>query len=319
MSRILNLIEGYMDGDAWEDLCVRCYRMKYQEHHYVSIPAVHKGDAGVEGYTKTGIVHQCYCPERAYSDDALYEHQRDKLSADIKKLLENASRLKALGISIIHEWHFNIPEYKDSRILAHAATKQMEVLSEKLNNPSAYSHIADDFRIIIKIAEDLAPEISKILRTTITNNRLNFAIQHVSPPDWSQCDSTKVENIRRKIKAVMHIDNDSDPALNRVIELYVDFYISGMENMASLRINFPEIYEDLYKLEQSFKNEVSIKTLMNTDHSMNQSVFTSILTEFGEKLEKEFSNIFNQASIGEIKQDLVASWLADCSMEFRSR
>ena len=319
MGRILNLIEGYMNGDAWEDLCISCYRMKYQEQHYVSIPAVHKGDAGVEGYTRTGIVHQCYCPERAYSDNELYEHQRDKLSADIKKLLENASRMQKIGIPVIHEWHFNIPEYKDSRILAHATAKQQEVLSEKSNNPSSCSHIADDFQIIIKIAEDLAPEISKILRTTITNNRLNLAIQHTSSPDWSQCDSIKVGNIRRKIKAVMHIDDDSDPALNRVIGLYVDYYISGMENMSNLRISFPEIYEDLYKLEQSFKNEVTIKTLMNTDHSMNQSVFTSILTEFGEKLEKEFSTIFNQASIGEIKQDLVASWLADCSMEFRSK
>lgn len=318
MSRILNLIEGYMDGDAWEDLCVRCYRMKYQGEHYVAIPAVHKGDAGIEGYTKSGIVHQCYCPERSYSDNELYDHQRDKLSADIKKLIENAPRMKALGIPLIHEWHFNIPEYKDSRILAHATAKQAEVLSEKSKNPSACSHIADDFQIIIKIAEDLAPEISNILRTTITNNRLNLAVQHFSSPDWTKCDSTKVENIRRKIKAVMHIDDDSDPALNRVIGLYVDYYISGMENMSNLRIGFPEIYEDLYRLEQSFKNEVSIRTLMNTDHSMNQSVFTTILSDFGEKLEKEFSTIFNQASISEVKQDLIASWLADCSMEFRS-
>lgn len=55
MGKILNLIEGNMNGDAWEDLCVRCYRMKYQEQHYVAIPAVHKGDAGIEGY---GFVSQ---------------------------------------------------------------------------------------------------------------------------------------------------------------------------------------------------------------------------------------------------------------------
>ena len=175
-----------------------------------------------------------------------------------------------------------------------------------------------DFQIIIKIAEDLAPEISNIIRTTITNNRINLAVQHTSSPDWTKCDSAKVENIRRKIKAVMHIDDTADPALNRVIGLYVDYYISGMENMSNLRIGFPEIYEDLYRLEQSFKNEVSIRTLMNTDHFMNQSVFSTILSDFGEKLEKDFSTIFNQASIAEVKQDLIASWLADCSMEFRS-
>lgn len=188
MGKILNLIEGNMNGDAWEDLCVRCYRMKYQEQHYVAIPAVHKGDAGIEGYTKSGIVHQCYCPERSYSDSELYDHQRDKLSADIKKLMENGSRMKSLGIPPIHEWHFNIPEYKDSRILMHATAKQAEVLSERSKKPSIYSHIADDFQIIIKIAEDLAPEISNIIRTTITNNRINLAVQHTSSPDWTKCD-----------------------------------------------------------------------------------------------------------------------------------
>ena len=54
MGKILNLIEGNMNGDAWEDLCVRCYRMKYQEQHYVAIPAVHKGDAGIEGLPLCG-------------------------------------------------------------------------------------------------------------------------------------------------------------------------------------------------------------------------------------------------------------------------
>lgn len=34
MGKILNLIEGNMNGDAWEDLCVRCYRMKYQEQSF---------------------------------------------------------------------------------------------------------------------------------------------------------------------------------------------------------------------------------------------------------------------------------------------
>ena len=34
--------------------------------------------------------------------------------------------------------------------------------------------------------------------------------------------------------------------------------------------------------------------------------------------EKDFSKMLTQASVVELKQDLVASWLADCSMEFRS-
>jgi hypothetical protein len=313
-SGIMNFIEGYMTGNAWENLCVQCYRLRYQNDNYTAIPAIQGGDAGIEGFTGSGIVHQCYCPERLYPFDDLYAHQRDKLSTDIEKLMKNADRLRALGVPPVVEWHLNIPEYKDSRIITHAETKRQEVLKTKINKPFDFRHIADGFKIIIKTAEDFTPEISRIIRTNLTDMRLNLAVQHSETTDWSICDSQKVENIRRKIKAVMHIDDDA----NKVVGIYIDCYISGMEIMSDLRVDFPEIYEDIYHLEQSYKREVSIKTLMNTDRAMNKTLFDSILNEFQLKLERDFSQRFTEASIGELKQDMVASWLADCSMEFRS-
>jgi len=309
-----------MDGNAWEELCVQCYKIRYQKEHYTPIPAAQGGDGGIEGYTMNGVVHQCYCPERAYSDKELYEHQRKKMTDDINKLIlpTYAERLKGWGVPPITEWHFNIPEYKDARILAHAETKRQGVLTAKKNTPEAFGYICDDFRIIIKTAEDFTPEISRIIRTNLTDMRLNLSIQHTGTPDWSKCDSEKVENIRRKIKAVMHVEDDANEDLNVIVNMYIEYYISGLEIMNSLRINAPEFYEDLFKLEQSYKNEVKIKTRINTDRTMNQSLFNDILNEFQTKLESDFSKILTQASIGELKHDLIASWLADCSMEFRS-
>lgn len=313
----MTFIEGYMTGNAWEELCVKCYRLRYQKEHYTPIPAVQGGDAGIEGFTHNGIVHQCYCPEREYSEDELYGHQRNKLTTDIQKLISNGKRLKELGVPIISEWHFNIPEYKDPRILKHAQSKQQEVLTAKENDPVSLAHISDDFKILIKVAEDFTPEISRIIRTNLTDMKLNFAIQHQESPDWSKCDSQKVANIRRKVGSVMHVD-ENDPDLNYVINVYVDYYIAGLAIINNLQLHFPEFYEDLYKLEQSYKREVAVKTRMNTNRQLNQSVFDNILEEFQEKLEKDFSKMLTQASIVELKQDLVASWLADCSMEFRS-
>ena len=317
LSKILSFIEGYMSGNAWEELCVQCYRIRYQEDNYTVVPATHGGDAGIEGFTNKGIVHQCYCPERIYTDNELYEHLRDKLTTDIDKLKNNAKRLIELGVPAITEWHFNIPEYKDSRILSHAENKCKEVLEAKQNHPDDFIHIAENFKIVIKITDDFTTEISRIIRTTLTDKKLNLAIKHSCEPDWSKCTSEKVSNIRRKIKAVMLTDDDSD-AVNRVVGMYVDCYISGMEIMNTLRVKFPEIYEDIFRLEQSYKREVTIKTLMNTDKKMNSKLFDEILDDFHLKLKQDFSNIFDEASIGELKQDMVASWLADCSMEFRS-
>lgn len=64
--------------------------------------------------------------------------------------------------------------------------------------------------------------------------RLNLAIERSSKPDWSKCDSEKVANIRRKIKAIMLVD-DADEALNEVVGIYVDCYISGLEILNDLQ------------------------------------------------------------------------------------
>lgn len=134
---------------------------------------------------------------------------RDKLTTDIEKLKKNANRLKALGVPPVVEWHFNIPEYRDARILAHAESKRREVLKSKKDNPSDYTHIADDFQIVIKTAEDFTPEISRVIRTSLSDMQLNLAIEHSGEPNWSKCDSEKVANIHRKIKAIMLVDDVS--------------------------------------------------------------------------------------------------------------
>ncbi len=316
MSGIMNFIEGYRDGNSWEELCVKCYRIRYQNDNYAEIPAAHGGDAGIEGFTNKGIVHQCYCPERSYSDNDLYEHQRTKLSADIDKLKKNADRFRALGVPIIVEWHFNIPEYKDDRIIKHAETKRQEVLKAKKADPDKYKHISEDFCIVIKTADDFAPEISSIIRTNLTDKKINLAIKHYDKIDFSKCESIKVENIRRKIKAVMLVEDDNE-SLNKIVEIYVGYYINGLEILNELRVSFPEFYEDIFRLEQSYKREVEIKTFMNTERTMNKSLFDEILNDFHSKLEQDFSDRLMVSSISELKHDLVARWLADCSMEFK--
>ena len=67
----------------------------------------------------------------------------------------------------------------------------------------------------------------------------------------------------------------------------------------------------------SYKKDVAIKTRMISDNIGNAKLFNELLDNFENKLKEQFSTTVDLASIGELKQDLVASWLADCSMEFR--
>lgn len=319
MKGILSFIDGSLDGDSWERLCNACYRDRYKEFHYTEIPAAYQGDAGIEGFTTNGIVTQCYAPEKEFSDNELYNHLRDKMTADINKLkkAEYRDRLIKLGVPPIKEWHFVIPFYKDARIIEHAEAKRKEIIGAKKANPNAYPHIDDGFRIFIKSAEAFRVEITRLVRTTVSDIKLNLDVCHTPTTKWDRCDSEKVANIKRKVKAIMgDVDGDRADDYNEVVDLYLQSYITGMEILRTLRASYTEIYEDIFTLEQKYRKQVSMQTKMNTDSTINRSLFNDILSDFENKLRSEF-NYFTSASIIELKLGLVSGWLADCSMQFR--
>lgn len=316
---VLELLSDYMEGDSWERLCDMCYRDKYQDQGYQKLPAISGGDGGIEGYTKTGIVYQCYCPERDYSDKELYEHMRNKMTKDLNKLLNEKyiERLKSYGVPSIKEWHFVVPEYKDTEIIKHATMKSQEVLLAKKKDPAKYDYIDDTFTILVKVADDFSNQIYRIIRNKLTDVKLNLAIKNVKNMDWGECDSVKVKNIERKVKAVMGQEADDDD-FQYIVNLYIQSYLKGIEILKRLRISFSEVYEQIVGLEQSYKTQVSVQTRMNANSSLNKEIFDKILNDFEKKLKDELED-FNWESILELKQDIVSSWLADCSMQFKSR
>lgn len=225
-------------------------------------------------------------------------------------------RLEELGVPEIREWHFVIPFYNDSRIIKHAETKRKEILNLKEAYPDEYKHISSDFRILIKCAENYRVEITRIIRTTLTDFKLNFAILRTPDPNWDDCDSSKVENIKRKVKAIMGNVDDYREDYEDVVNMYIQAYIKGLDILRTLRVSYTEVYEDIFALEQSYKKQVELQTKMNTDSSINSTLFNQILNDFENKLETEFAYLDN-SSIIELKIDLVSGWLADCSMQFR--
>lgn len=312
---MLEIMKNPYDGDEWETIMDKCYRMRYQEQGYQKVPANFGGDAGVEGFTNHGIVYQCYCPEKQYSHDDLWAKQRDKVTKDIGKLINNGERLKAIGINSIKEWHFVTPEYRDSRLLSHCATKRKEVLEEK--DKRNLDYIDENFTIIIKTAEDFASEINKLV-FLYKDLKFDIALKHTGEVDWEKCPSEKAENIKRKLKAVMPYEGNPklEAMYNKMVNTWVSFYINGIEVLAGIKASNPEIYEKILKIDNMFRTKVDMKCTLNAGSSINKELFQEIMNEIDEELSKIFGDIFNVESVQELKWDLLGSWLADCPMDF---
>jgi hypothetical protein len=62
-----------MDGNAWEEYCHHLLRIRHTD--YQKVPAKYGGDLGIEGFTFSGLVFQCYCCDDDPSGRDLYEKQ----------------------------------------------------------------------------------------------------------------------------------------------------------------------------------------------------------------------------------------------------
>lgn len=316
---ILDFLNSDLNGESWENLCIACYKMRYASEHFTDIPANRGGDGGIEGYTENGIVIQCYCPlDKNLSHQDLYENLRDKMTQDINKFIDekNSKNLKKLGIPPIKEWHFVIPEYKDNRILEHKTKKIQLVKKTRESNLELYDYISEDFRIIVKVAEDFRIELSRILRSSLTDIAMNIELSNYTKPDWSKSDNTKINNIKRKILAIAPNLEDNLDSFNHILDLYMTHYLEGIEKFERLGKSFPDIRKDLLDLETAFKMNVTTKTLMNTDKTLNSKIFNELGDEFEKKLREDFSFLSNTTTMN-LKWNLVCKWLADCSMEFK--
>lgn len=189
------------------------------------------------------------------------------------------------------------------------------VLGRKKEKPDIYSYIKDDFIIRIKVADDFKVEMSQLIRNACLDIKLNSAIKDAEV-DLSKCESVKVENIKRKVKAVMGDVKESDEHYIELVNTYIEFYMRGIELLKIFSRDFPEVYGDINELLLAYKKKVYSKTMFNPNKSMNAAIFNEIVEEFGGRLEKEFRYL-SFASVIELQHDMVAGWLADCSMEFR--
>ena len=307
-----NSILNNLDGKRWEILCTKFYRMRYQGVGFHEVPAMYRGDHGIEGYTDSGIVYQCYYPEKNYSDDDLYRSQRKKVYKDINKLINNGKELTGIGVPVVKEWHFVIPCYKDRRILEYCTKRKIKVLAQSL------SHVDKDFKIMVKVEDDFYEEMRKLV--PLENDfKYHFAQIHTGEINWEKCSAEKVENIKRKLIAIIEAQGakEYENQLNRMLNVYVSFYIKGIELLNKLRTKDPALYEKIHSLSQTFRVNAQNRCDMNFNSAINKELFEEISTDFGNKLNSAFSDIITIESVAELKNDIISSWLADCPMDFR--
>jgi len=295
---------GQMDGNMWQDYCQKLLRLRYKD--YQEVPAQFGGDYGIEGFTRSGIVFQCYCPDDDPSGKDLYEKQRDKITKDIKKLVKNALAISALGAGTIREWHFLTPHYNSRHLVSHCRTKESEVRSKSLET------VHSEFTIYLKTDDDYIPERQIYLGT----GGLRVQPSGEEPPieeleKLLTSDNEIVLNIKMKLEKLALA---SCLRTNLIIQS-VKGYIVGKYELQILNEKFPSTYESVVQLKSATESQLPILLSGSDNHG---TILREILQGYEGKLRTDFSGSLSSALIAHLSTEAISDWLGRCPLNFSS-
>lgn len=305
-------IYGTYNGNTWEDFCQLCFKRKYESDGYQEMPATFKGDLGIEGYTRTGILFQCYCPDLEYNPTKLYEEQRDKITKDLNKLIVNQKELKAyLGEIRVCKWIFVTPGYNNREIVRHCREKGEEF--RKIN----LDLLSDDFDVLIHDIEFFSAEIPIIL--AFKQDKLDIQIPEKQTSeeiaDWrskeiSLVDTALLKHGQRISKSVSNYAE----RVNIITDVTIRNFLNGNMMIRKWSELFPDQYEKFEKVIDQFEESVIEKCAV-ADGSNNNELYEDIKKELQTKI-KSSLDFLDDTMIDRLVASVMADWIMRCPIRF---
>ena len=301
---------GAFDGAGWEALCQQVFKKKFAKEGYQPIPAS-PGDFGLEGFTMlTGLGFQCYCPDKHYTRQELYEKQRDKITKDLGKLKENEVELeRRFGTTKLSDWYFVTPEVNKNSLLAHARAKETEVRGWNLRI------LQPNFRVHLHDADHYFVEIREIL--SAAGVALDFGMNPPILPALKEQKEVYEDNVLRKCKARLESKQSSpryDFLVNQINQQTLESFLESEASFRRIQESAPTLYFKLVRLINEFE-----KFVVDTNATWGGSadeLTTTVRDKLTQRLVHDLSPQLDETSASQISRHMVARWLAICELDY---
>ena len=300
---------GAFDGNTWEALCQQVFKKKYACDGYQHIPAS-PGDFGLEGFcATTGEGFQCYCPDVHYTRKELYEHQRNKITADLNKLKTYKVQLEAiLGQTKLCTWSFVTPEIGSHDLLFHARKKEKEVWSWNL------PFLATDVRIQLHDAEYYLLEINEI--RTAAGQGIDFENGPAVLAELVEPQEVYEKNVLRKCSARLASKADLQMHASLVKRLHrttLDSFLASDGYFRRIEKSAPVLYFKLVRLINEFELYVQEKAI--TWAGAPEELTTNVRQDLEQRLIRLGPEI-TELTAATVARHMIARWLAICSLDY---
>ncbi|MEX3981821.1 hypothetical protein AB4Y45_22890 [Paraburkholderia sp. EG287A] len=299
---------GTFDGTSWERLCQSAFKLKYGPS-YQRMPAS-PGDYGIEGWTTDGLAFQCYCPERHYTQDELYDAIRDKITRDVGKLKSYAQQIaERIGSTKIRNWLFVTPTINDNELHKHARKKERDA------RKWALTILTDDFNISLLDAGYYSSEFEQCRRNAGNALQLGPAVDKsiALPEAPEEYDKLIARKNRMRLKSRL-ASPTFEAELSEFNKLVQGKFLRCDHHLATIERTSPQAFAQVIRVIGLYADEMQELKYFWTGEP--NELVESVKAELGNRLEKELGGIVSFSDARTLADLVVARWLAVCQLDF---
>lgn len=295
-----------LSGEEWQAFADQLLVRRYGPAQYQKIPAKDSGDAGIEGFTLCGHAYQAYGVVEPVTTKARYEKQRDKITTDIGKFIDNKSKLVALlGTLQLNRWCLFVPQFDSKDIVSHAAIKTAEVIAANL------SYVANDFRVMVCEEDKFAVERDALINAGIAKFHVtpatasNQAIQ-----EWAEENDNLVKQLDQKISRLSTCGTQAKRRSLR--DQLLKHFLEGQNLLEELR-KCPAVWEQIDKAKRAQEEFLATECMVATGSAAQ--ILQDALKAIKAAVAKAAVGISDH-NTNAMAWEAVADWLLRCPLDF---
>lgn len=291
-------------GDEWQEFALQLVQRRHGPQNVQIVPDSVCGDAGIEFFTTSGCVYQCYAPEEVSDVKKAASAMKAKASRDLPKLEKNKDTLAALLCGIaVSRWILLCPFLDNKEVVADIRKRGLALKSVGL------PFLAHDFEALCHSQDDFAGELEQLRSLSLGPS---VSIDIPSASDVSVASATSIGSRIDQKLARAYGGDASAVQIGRRRDAYVKAHLYRENALDELRQNHSVLWERAFQsLEAEETRLIAVGAATTLPAEMLQESTKRIEDSLVKALPTLSTGVVTQIALG-----TVSDWLIRCPLDF---
>lgn len=291
-------------GDEWQAFALQLVQRRHGPENVQIVPDAVQGDAGLEFFTTTGCLYQCYAPEETSDIKKAASAMKAKAGRDMPKLLTNKDKIEAIlsGVSA-NRWILLCPFLDNKDVVADVRKRGLALKAAGL------PFIGPDFEALCHSQDDFLGELEQLKAMSLGPP---LSVDMPTPTDVSVAGETSI-GVRIDEKLTRAFGSGvTDAQITQRRDAYVKAHLYRENALDQLRQNHSVLWERAF---QSLEAEETRLIAVGATSTLPAEQLQDSTQRIEESLIKALPTL-PVGMITQIALGTVSDWLIRCPLDF---